>query len=104
MLIMTVIVRVKPLKRQEFLQVLHSLYINREEEKGLKKSMLYQEMNDPNSFRLIVELETRRNLERHLNGEKFGVLLGALELLCAESQIRYSYTPEKGAEVLKSEP
>jgi len=102
MLIMTVIAQVKPLKRQEFLQVLHSLYINGEEKKGVKKSMIYQEMEDPNSFRLILELATRKNLETHLNGEEFGVLLGALEVLCAESQIRYSYTPEEGSEVPES--
>ena len=101
---MTVIAQVKPEKRQEFVQTLNSLYTNREEEKGLKKSMLYQEMHDPNSFRLIVELETRGDLERHLGAENFRVLLGALKVLCAKSQIRYSDLVEKGTEASEPRP
>jgi len=104
MLTMTVIAQVKPGKRQEFLHTINSLYSNGEEEEGVKKSMLYQEMNDLNNFRLIVELETRGDLKRHLRAENFRVLLGALEILCAKSQIRYSDLAEKGTEVLKSKP
>jgi hypothetical protein len=32
------------------------------------------------------------------------VLLGALQVLCAKSEIRYSHLAEKGKEVLESEP
>ena len=104
MLTMTVIAQLKPGKRQEFLHTINSLYTNVEEEKGLKKSMLYQEMNDLNSFRLITEWETQKDLEGYLRAEKFRVLLGALEVLCAKSEIRYSHLDEKGAEVLESKP
>jgi len=102
MLTMTVIAQVKPEKREEFLHAMTSIYSNREEEKGLKKSMLYQEMDDPNSFRLIVELETRTDLEAHLRAEKFRVLLGALEILCTKSQIRYRHLDEGGSGVQES--
>jgi len=104
MLTMTVIAQVKPEKRQEFLHAMNSLYNKREEEKGLKKSMLYQEMNDLNSFRLIVELETRTDLEAHLRAEKFRVLLGALEILCTKSQIRYSHLDEGESGVQEPSP
>ena len=53
---------------------------------------------------LITEWETQKDLERHLHTEKFGVLNGALEVLCAKSEIRHSPIAEKGAEVLKSKP
>jgi len=92
MVTMTVILQVKPQKQQEFLQTLDSLYANGEEGKaeGLRKYTLYQEVNDPRGFRLITEWETQKHLEGYLRAEKFRVLLGALEVLCAKSEIRYS--------------
>ena len=56
MMTMTVIAQVKPEKQQEFRHAISSLYSNgEEEEKGLKKSTLYQEVNDPRGYRLITE-------------------------------------------------
>jgi quinol monooxygenase YgiN len=105
MLTMTVIAQVKPEKQQEFRNAISSLYSTREEqEKGLKKSTLYQEVDDRRGFRLITEWETQKDLERYLRAEKFRVLLGALQVLCAQSEIRYSHLAEKGAEGLKSKP
>jgi len=96
---MTVIAQVKPEKQQEFRQAIGSLSSDmKEEEKGLKKSTLYQEVEDPHGFRLVTEWETRKDLEGYLQAEKFKVLLGALQLLCAESEIRYSHLDEKGKE------
>ncbi len=93
MITMTVVAQVKPEKRNEFMHALTSLYV-RKEEKGLKKSTLYQEMKDPNGFRLITEWETQKDLETYLRAERFRVLLGALEVLCKESEIRYSEKTE----------
>ena len=92
MITMTVIAKVKPQKQQEFLQALHSLYGSGEErkEEGLKKSTLYQEVNEPTGFRLVAEWESQKDLERYLRAEEFRVLLGALGVLCKESEIRYS--------------
>ena len=105
MLTMTVIAQVKPAKQQEFRHAISSLYSTREEEEeGLKKSTLYQEVDDPHGFRLITEWKTQKDLEGYLRAEKFRVLLGALEVLCAKSEIRYSHLAEMGAEVLESIP
>ena len=107
MMTMTVIAQVKPEKQQEFRHAISSLYSNNsnnDEEKGLKKSTLYQEVDDPRGFRLITEWETRKDLEGYLRAENFRVLLGALQILCATSEIRYSQLAEKGTEALKSKP
>ena len=98
MVTMTVIAQVKPQKQQEFLQAVSSLYGGGEEEKekGLKKTTLYQEVNAPTGFRLVAEWDTQKDLERYVRAENFRVLLGALEVLCKESEIRYSELPEKG--------
>jgi quinol monooxygenase YgiN len=105
MLTMTVIAQVKPEKQQEFRHAINSLYSNaEEEEKGLKKSTLYQEVDDPRGFRLVTEWETQKDLEGYLGAENFRVLLGALEILCATSEIRYSHLAEKGGGVRESKP
>jgi len=95
MITMTVVAQVKPEKQQEFIHALTSFYSHEAEVKGLKNSMLYQEIKDPNGFRLITEWETQKDLEGYLRAEKFRVLLGALRILCKESEIRYSGIPEK---------
>ena len=94
MIIMTVLVKVKPEKREEFRQAIHSLHGEGEKEKGLNKSALYQEMDDPAEFRFIEEWNNQEDLEAYLSEEKFRVLLGALKVLCAESEIRYSQQTE----------
>jgi len=98
MITMTVIVQLKPHKQQEFLLAIDSLYgtVNGGKEEGLKKTTLYQEVAEPTGFRLIVDWETQKDMEKYLRAEKFRVLLGALGVLCQESQIRYSDLPEKG--------
>ena len=63
----------------------------------LKKSTLYQGGNKPTGFRMILEWEAQKDLERYLQAEKFRVLLGSLEVLCQDAQIRYSSPLEKGA-------
>ncbi len=104
MITMTIIAQVKPEKQEEFLQTIRSLNSKREEEKGLKKTTLYQEMSDPNAFRLIAEWETQKDLERYLGAEKFRVLLGALEILCKESEIRYSQKAEDLPKISETQP
>ena len=97
MIIMTVLVRVKPDKRGEFLQAIRSLHGKKDDEKGFNKSTLYQEMDDPAGFRLIQEWKIQSDLEAYLSEEKFRVLLGALKILCEKSDIRYSRKAESPA-------
>ena len=94
MIIMTVLVKVKPDKREEFLQAIRSLHGEKDNNKGFNKSTLYQEMDDPTGFRLIQEWEIQVDLEAYLTKEKFRVLLGALKILCDKSEIRYSRKAE----------
>lgn len=104
MITMTIVAQVKPEKQEEFLQTIRSLNSKGEKEKGLRKTTLYQEMSDPNGFRLIAEWETERDLERYLGAEKFRVLLGALEVLCKESEIRYSQKTENVPNISETQP
>jgi len=95
MITMTVIMKVKPEKREEFLQALRSLNGDQEEQEGLKKSTLYQEIDDHTGFSLTHEWETQEDCDRYLVAEKFRVLLGALKVLCEKSEIRCGNISEK---------
>lgn len=92
---MTVIVKVRPEKQEEFLQAIGSLNSDREIQEGLRKSTLYQETGDKTGFSLIYEWDSQEHLDRYLGGEKFRVLLGALKVLGEKSEIGYRYICEE---------
>jgi len=103
MIAMTVIVRVRPEKREELLQAIRSLNNGREKQEGLRKSTSTscQEIGDHTGFSVIYEWETQEDLERYLGGEKFRVLLGALRVLCEKSEIRFKHVSEKLPDVAR---
>jgi len=84
-----VLLRVRPGKRDEFLQALRSIQTNLKEEEDLTKSSLYQDMSDPNVFHLIEEWAKQDSMERYIRSERFSVLMGALKVLCFESEVKY---------------
>lgn len=88
MMTMTVVVKVRPEKQEEFLQSMRSLNSDQEIQEGLRKSTLFREIDDQTGFSLIYEWETQEDLDRYLGAEKFRVLLGALKVLCEKSEIR----------------
>jgi quinol monooxygenase YgiN len=108
MITMTIVVKVKPEKRGEFLQAIRSLNNNddaadRGKPQGLTRSRLYQEMDDRSGFSLIYEWETQEDLDVYFNSEQFRVLLGALKVLGEKSEIKWSRVPEHESNGLKGE-
>jgi len=95
MITMTVVVKVRPGKREEFLQAVRSLNNGPEKQQDLRKCTIYQEIDDPTDFSLIYEWETQEDCERYLGAEEFRVLLGALKVLCEKSEIRYRHISEE---------
>jgi quinol monooxygenase YgiN len=90
-----VLLRIHYDKRDEFLQTLRSIQTGLKEETGLKKSSLYQDMNDPTVFHLIEEWTTQDFMERYIRSERFSVLMGALKVLCAEAEVTYQIGSSK---------
>jgi quinol monooxygenase YgiN len=89
-----VFLRVYPEKREEFLQALRSMQGGMKNEPGLSKSSLYQDMNDANIFHLIEDWATQDSMERYLRSDQFSVLMGALKVLCSESEVKYVISSE----------
>jgi quinol monooxygenase YgiN len=84
-----ILLRARPENRDEFLQTMNSLQSGLKQEAGFLKSSFFPDMSDINIFHLIEEWETNDSMERYLRSERFSVLMGALKVLCAESEVRY---------------
>lgn len=89
MVTMTVVVKVRLEKQEEFLQAIRSLSNDQEIHEVLRKFTLYRDTDDHTGFSLIYEWETQEDCERYLGAEKFRVLLGALKVLCEKSEIKF---------------
>jgi quinol monooxygenase YgiN len=85
----TIFLRVRPGKNEEFTQTLQSIQNDLKAETGLTKSMFYRDMNDSSTFYLIEEWASQSTMERYLRSERFSVLMGILKVLCVESEIKF---------------
>jgi quinol monooxygenase YgiN len=97
---MTIDVKVSPDKQEEFLQVMLSLLGDREKQEGIKTSTLCLKADDKNGFILVCEWKTPEDLEEFLRAEIFKVLLGAITILCHESEITYNEVSDIQTEFL----
>jgi quinol monooxygenase YgiN len=86
---LTVDAIVSPDKQEEFRQAMVSLFGGSDKQEGIKKSVLYRKASDKNDFILICEWNTKEHLKLFLEAAEFCVLLGAIRVLCKESEIRY---------------
>ena len=98
-----IFLRVHAEKRDEFLQTIRSLQTSLKEEAGLSKSSLFQDVSEPTIFHLIEEWTTHDSMDRYMRSERFSVLMGALKVLCAESEVRYQITSDNKRSVKVTE-
>ena len=89
MIRMTVVGKVRPEKRDEFLDAMRSLQKERLTEQGIIGSQLYERSEDPTRFLIIDEWEADEDLQRYFSREAFRILLGALRTLCTEAEVKY---------------
>ncbi len=94
----TVAITVKVIngKGEEFLQTIRLLQERLKTEEGFSKCTVYQDVPDENAFNLMEEWKTQDYLENHLKADSFRVLIGALKVLSAESEVRYHLTSQQG--------
>lgn len=84
MIKMTITMKARPEKREELLQVVHSVL------EGEERHLVgYQEAEDTTVFRLTYEWNSREELERFAGTEKFRILLEAIKVLCENSEMSF---------------
>jgi quinol monooxygenase YgiN len=54
---------------------------------GLIRVQVSEDMESPGAYLLVSTWRTRKDLEAHLTGPEFGILLGALEVLGLQTQL-----------------
>jgi quinol monooxygenase YgiN len=73
--------KVNPNKRNEFLQVVNSLFNSNQNNYGYINYNAYQKTEDTNSLYLVQLWESIDLLNKHLDSEMFTVFVGAMKIL-----------------------
>ena len=87
---------VKQNKVDEFMACLRSLTVKFRKEKGCLNFTLYRDTEKDNTFSLVGEWKTHDDMEKHFQGEKFEVLVGASKVLCEIFRLNIAETEEIG--------
>jgi quinol monooxygenase YgiN len=78
---------VRPEKRKELSQTLHSIVGQVRKESGCLSSGFYQNFENENDFFVVSEWETRKDSDNHLRSDIFTVLMGAGSLMTRPPEI-----------------
>ena len=95
MIITTMRIQVNSENRKELLQTVSSLIEKIRRERGCLSHHIYQDIMDENAFIVVEEWASQVELDDYLRSDRFGILLGALNLLGEPPDIRFnaiSYT------------
>lgn len=87
MVIILIKMKVLPVKRTELLQTLSSIAEQVQNERGCRRAVVFQNVEDDNELLLIEEWSTQKASDAHLNSDLFTVLRGAGGLMCQPPQI-----------------
>ncbi len=91
-----------PEKQLEVMQTLQSLIEPIGKEQGCMSYRVSYDIDDKNSFFLLEEWETRKDLNHHIKSYRFGVLLGIKILLRKPLKIQvYTIAQVQGMEVVE---
>jgi quinol monooxygenase YgiN len=85
-----IVVRVEPLKRQEFLQSFEMLTATEQRDTACIKQNLFEDVDEPNRFLWIESWSSSEALETYLNTDRFLTIKGAIEVLGTMEDMRIS--------------
>jgi len=99
MIILTISAKIRPNKRQEFLQTMLALRKEFQKEQGCLSYHTSQDVENENMFYLVTSWQTQDELESHFQTRKFNVLLGAIHILSETSEMTVNkVSPTAGME------
>jgi len=103
MIVVKITMNVLPEKQKELVQTLLSMVGSMEKDAGCLSYALFCNIEDKNLLSLLEEWQTRKDLDRHLKSEIFGVLLGTRSLLNEPHGIKiYTVQHSEGMEAVHS--
>jgi len=102
MIIVRINMTVLPDKQKEVMQTLLSMVEPDGKETGCLDHDLFSDIRDKQVFSLIELWETRKDMENHMQSDRFSALLGIKSLLAKPSDIRiYTVSQSEGMEAVK---
>ena len=94
---------VLPEKQKEVMQTLLSMIETAGQAKGCLSYEVFCQIEGKAVFNLIEEWETREDLDRHIQSERFSVLLGTKSLLAKPLKMKiHTVSHSEGAEVVSA--
>ena len=92
-----------PEKQKEVMQTLLSMIESTGKERGCLSHHVLRDIEDENVYSLIDEWETREDLDRHIQSERFSVLLGTKSLLSKPLEMKiHTVSDSEGIEAVNS--
>ena len=103
MIIVRITMNVLPEKHKEVMQTLLSIVEPAVKTKGCLSYEVFRDIEDKHVFNMIEEWESREDLDRHIQSEIFGVLLGTKSLLTKPSEFNFhTVSHSEGVEVINA--
>jgi|LQYC01.1.fsa_nt_gi hypothetical protein len=82
----TIIVKVRPEKREEFQQAILSLQKHRKDGNSRRIFIIIPDSEDQNVYHLTYMWKSKKESESYYKSEDFRILVGALKTLCVKSE------------------
>ena len=80
-------IKVRPEKRKELSQTLHSIVKQVKKESGCRQASFYQDIENENDIIVIEEWASQKDADDHLQSDIFTVLIGAGTLMSRPPEI-----------------
>ncbi len=94
---------VLPEKQKEVMQTLISMVAPTGKEKGCLSFGIYTDIENENVFNLISEWRTRKELDYHMQSDRFSVLMGTKSLLAEPIKIQiFTISSTEGMEAVNA--
>jgi len=103
MILVTLRMKVRAEKRDEFLRAMRSMLEPTAVEPGCLSCRFYQDTENTNAFTFVEEWESQADLERHLRTDTFRMLLFLMDLLTEPPEIKFNaVSSTAGMEAIKA--
>lgn len=90
MILSTLRMIVRPERRSDLLGAMRGMLEPARVERGCLSYRLYEDVEDRNAFVLMEEWATQEDLERHISAESQRRLLGLMDLLSEQPELRFN--------------
>ena len=81
---------VQPERRRDLLETMRGMLEPARVERGCLSYRLYEDVEDRNTFVLVEEWETRKDLESHIRTDNERRLLALMDLLSGQPELRFN--------------